>query len=203
MKPQLWLLVGGNGAGKSTFYHRFLRERGVQFVNADQIARAIAPDAPEAASYEAAQLAAELRRTLLARRASFCFETVFSHPSKLDFVAEAKAAGYEIVMVFIHLESGALNLGRIAQRVAEGGHHVPPEKVAERLERLQPQVLAALPLVDQLHVLDNSSIDHPYLIQLRFEQGRLVHQAARLKPWVRRLFAGWLPPRPTLKSVRK
>ncbi|MEA3643971.1 MAG: AAA family ATPase [Lamprobacter sp.] len=54
---QLWLLVGGNGAGKSTFYRLYLEPLGLPFVNADILARIVYPDAPEAHSYDAAKLA--------------------------------------------------------------------------------------------------------------------------------------------------
>jgi dephospho-CoA kinase len=36
---QLWLLVGGKGAGKSTFYRLVLEPLGFPFVNADRLAR--------------------------------------------------------------------------------------------------------------------------------------------------------------------
>ncbi|MFN3582101.1 MAG: AAA family ATPase, partial [Pseudomonas sp.] len=78
---QLWVLTGGNGAGKSTFFRLCLEPRGMAFINADQIARDIDPEHPEQASYEAARLAALLRDGLLREGRSFCYETVFSHPS--------------------------------------------------------------------------------------------------------------------------
>ena len=37
---QLWVLAGGNGAGKSTFYYLHLAKYGIKFVNADLIASA-------------------------------------------------------------------------------------------------------------------------------------------------------------------
>ena len=38
---QLWVLAGGNGAGKSTFYNLYLAKYGIKFVNADLIAKDI------------------------------------------------------------------------------------------------------------------------------------------------------------------
>lgn len=38
---QLWILAGGNGAGKSTFYDRYLKTKGLSFVNADRLAKEI------------------------------------------------------------------------------------------------------------------------------------------------------------------
>lgn len=87
---QLWLLAGGNGAGKSTFYHTQLEPLGFPFVNA-------------------AIIAEQIRKDLLQQGSSFCFETVFSHHSKIDFAVQAKTSGYEIILVFIHLENISLN----------------------------------------------------------------------------------------------
>jgi hypothetical protein len=64
---------------------------------------------------------------------NFYFETVFSHPSKIDFVAHAKALGYQIILVFIHLEPTALNKARVKQRTEEGGHTVPEDKIENRI----------------------------------------------------------------------
>ena len=46
------MLVGGNGAGKSTFYRLALEPLALPFVNADQLARFAFPDDPEVHSYE-------------------------------------------------------------------------------------------------------------------------------------------------------
>ena len=145
---QLWLLVGGNGAGKSTFYRLVLEPLGLPFVNADRLARHVYPEAPKAHSYEAALLAEQQRNTLLLNGASFCFETVYSHPAKIDFVARAKALGYAVIMEVIHLERPELNAARVAQRVREGGHDIPTEKLLQPIPRMLAHVQASIPLCD-------------------------------------------------------
>lgn len=93
--PTLFVLAGPNGAGKSTLYEIVLRGRlEVPFTNADVIQRDELQTADPSASYEAAKIAAGRRAELLRSRSSFVMETVFSHPSKLEFVAKAKEAGY-------------------------------------------------------------------------------------------------------------
>jgi predicted ABC-type ATPase len=159
---QLWLLAGGNGAGKSTFYRLMLEPMGMPFVNADLLAKRLFPDDPEGRSYEAALLATEMREELLVKGQSFCFETVFSHPSKIDFLAKAKAFGYQTILVFIHVDSLSLNKARISQRVAEGGHNVPDDKVEGRIPRTLENVRTAIPLCDQVRILDNSRCDDPF-----------------------------------------
>ncbi|MFH1807688.1 MAG: AAA family ATPase [Pseudomonadota bacterium] len=186
-EKQLWVLAGANGAGKSTFYDNFLAPKGLKFVNADSIAKKLAPEAPEAFSYEAAARAELLRRQLLDDGISFCFETVFSHPSKIDFLAEAKTRGYEVVLVYIHLELPELNAARVAQRVQQGGHSVPEKKIFSRIPRTMQHIRSALPLADEVYLLDNSSAVEPYKVVLHSKAGRISQLPAKVPDWTQRL----------------
>lgn len=183
-KKQIWLLAGGNGAGKTTFYNTQLKPMKLPFINADNIARELFPQNPEQHSYQAASIAEEVRNKLVEEGKTFCFETVFSHPSKVDFIAKAKAYNYEIILVFIHLSSIDLNKARISQRIEEGGHFVPDDKVETRIPRTLENIKIAIQLVDQAYLLDNSDSDQP------FKQVAIVkdHQAEfKIKPipeWV-------------------
>jgi predicted ABC-type ATPase len=184
---QLWLLAGGNGAGKSTFYSRALQPLGMPFINADLIAREVYPDDPEANSYEAAKLAESLRLNQLEEGNSFCFETVFSHPSKVDFMAKAKVCGYQVILVFIHLSSSTLNKARVLQRVSLGGHNVPDELIESRIPRTLANIKNAIPLCDEVRVLDNSLLERPFQPVLTIKQGVCVTHMLPLPEWAQRL----------------
>ena len=190
-QKQLWLLAGGNGAGKSTFYRLYLEPEGIGFVNADLIAKQIDKTHPELASYQAARLAEKLRSGLLGKGISFCFETVFSHPSKIDFVAQAKALGYEVVFVYIHLLTDELNQARVAQRVSEGGHDVPADKIISRIPRTMANVITALALADVVQLYDNSSKAHPYLNIAQIKAGVLTINHS-LPTWAREILINYL-----------
>lgn len=183
MTRQLWVLAGGNGAGKSTFYNNFLAPRGLRFVNADSIARHIAPDAPEKFSYEAAARAEVIRRDLLNKGLSFCFETVFSHPSKIDFLADARTHGYQIVLVYFHLEEPQLNAARVSQRVQSGGHDVPEKKIYARIPRTMKNITTALPLCDEVFLIDNSSAENPFMVVARIIDTKIEQIADTLPDW--------------------
>ena len=188
---QLWVLAGGNGAGKSTFHRLFLAPRGVQFVNADEIARLLCPEAPESANYDAAVIAGHLREDLLLSGVSFCFETVYSHPGKIDFVARARSFGYQVVLVYIHLADPMLHLARVNQRVGEGGHNVPAGKILSRLPRTLVNIRRTLPLASEMHILDNSRLDHPFQRLATLRDGALtLHQPAA--DWLVTLLADYL-----------
>lgn len=184
---QLWLLAGGNGAGKSTFYRTRLAPLGIPLVNADLIAKELFPEAPEVHSYQAMLIVEQLRDNLLHDGRSFCFETVFSHPSKVDFVGKAKALGYQIILVMIHLEPASLNKARIAQRVEEGGHDVPDEKVESRIPRLLRHIKAVIPLCDHVTLLDNSRADNPFVRVLTIRNGLLEEMLDPLPGWAQEL----------------
>jgi len=191
-KKQLWVLAGANGAGKTTFYTTQLKPLGLPFINADHIAKELYPAAPETHSYDAAKIAAHMRSKLLDKGESFCFETVFSHPSKIDFIAQAKANGYEVVLVFIHLDSLELNLARISQRIEEGGHSVPADKVEQRIPRTLEHVKTVLPLCDYAYILLNQSIDKPFEKMATLSQNRLVLNNEELPVWLETLLGDYL-----------
>jgi predicted ABC-type ATPase len=169
-KPQLWMLVGANGSGKSTFYMKYLKGLGLPFINADLIEKDFFPNENQSKnqsknqsnSYQAARVAEKIRFEQLEQANSFCFETVFSHPSKIDFIGKAKALGYEIVMVFMHLNDPGLNKARVSHRVSQMGHDVPEDKIESRIPRVLNNVRLAIPLCDQVRVLDNSSYENPF-----------------------------------------
>jgi predicted ABC-type ATPase len=184
---QLWVLAGGNGAGKSTFYNQHLAKYGIKLVNADLIAKDIDSQNPEESSYQASTVAAKIREDLVSQGISFCFETVFSHESKIDFLANAKASGYTIILVYIHLFDSSLNEARVKQRVSEGGHNVPAEKIRSRIPRTMKYIKIALSIVDEARILDNSSKDNPFQQILVMKSGNFEAKTGPLPEWAKDL----------------
>ncbi len=182
---QLWILAGGNGSGKSTFYQQYLSKTGIKFVNADLIAREIDPDHPEKVSYEAATLAADIRNELLRKGVSFCFETVFSHESKIDFIGLAKSYGYTIILVYFHLMHPNLNEARVFQRTQEGGHSVPADKIRSRIPRTMKNVRTALTIVDETWILDNSYTTDRFKQIVMVKAGHYEIKVDPLPDWVK------------------
>ncbi len=172
--PLLHLLAGPNGSGKSSYVADVLAPiTRLPFINADEIAAAHWPDSAAQHAYEAAQLAEQLRRQRMTDGASFISETVFSHPSKVQLVADASSAGY-LVHLHIVIVPVDLTVQRVRERVRRGGHEVPEQKIRDRYERLWEHLAEAVRIADVTEVLDNSSARHPFRLCASFERGRLA-----------------------------
>ena len=151
--PRLLVFAGPNGSGKSTITER-IRIIG-KYVNADEIKRQL-----DCSDLESAVVAEATREYLLKNKKDFTFETVLSTPRNIDLMERAKVAGYQVVCIYILTKNPEINISRVRNRVKNGGHDVPDEKIRERFIRalrLFPKLFA---ICDELYVFDNS-IDTP------------------------------------------
>lgn len=162
---RLDLVVGSNGAGKSTFIELTLAPLlpRSSVVNADEIARRRWPDYPGTHAYEAARVAAETRAKLIERGESFIAETVFSHPSKLELLDTARAAGYTVILHAVLIPEDLAVL-RVRHRVQAGGHDVLEHKIRERYQRLWSLVAVAAIRADSATFYDNSTLRGPRIV---------------------------------------
>lgn len=185
MRPSLVLLAGPNGAGKSTLYQaRVAPSFAGPFINADIIQREELEDASMEASYKAAQIARDRRSELFDDGKSFATETVFSHPSKLDIIEDARARGYIVIVLHVGVDSPDLSVARVKGRTQEGGHDVPEDKIRARYDRGQPLIREAVLRADRGMVYDNSRLNEPPRQVLVFSTGRLIQADAHLPEWV-------------------
>jgi predicted ABC-type ATPase len=191
-EKQVWILAGANGVGKTTYYQQFLKATGMPFINADLLAKKLDSLNPENVSYEAAIIISKLRSELLKNGISFCFETVYSHPSKIDFVAQAKALNYEIILVYIHLQFAALNQARVAQRVLQGGHNVPIDKIISRIPRTMNNIRASLALADEVRFYDNSYYDTPFITIAEISKGKYTKRVNDLPAWASEIVTDYI-----------
>jgi predicted ABC-type ATPase len=163
--PVFHLLAGPNGAGKSSLYRALLAENVIdaklEFVNADIYERDhLKRIKNHLKRSQAARSWAEGRRSaLLQSKTSFVSETVFSHESKIELIERAKQAGYQIVLYIVAVNNPETLVQRVSNRVREGGHDVPIEKILSRYPRTLANLAKALPLADVAFLYDSQDVE--------------------------------------------
>ena len=179
--PTVMGFVGPNGSGKSSIVEA-LGIRGVEFgdprfhgrivvdceagetlvpiVNPDEIARAIKDANPSLTVSEcnlmAFNAANQIRLIYADAGIDFAFETVGSHPSKVEFLEGLKSSGYFVAVLFVGTESSDINVRRVQQRVRLGGHDVERDKIVSRYERTMELLPRYFAVADYMAIYDNS-----------------------------------------------
>lgn len=177
-KPELIVIAGPNGSGKTSVTQKFLHHEwgeGVTYINPDQVAKDLFGDWNSSSSVlKAANYCEQWRERCLQGRTSFVFETVFSSKEKIDFIVRAKQAGFFIRIFFIATSHPSINASRIANRVIEGGHDVPISKIISRFYKSILNCEIAAKLVDRLYVYDNSVDGRDAMPLFRLSNGDLT-----------------------------
>ena len=158
-KPNLYIIAGCNGAGKTTASLTILPEilNCLEFVNADAIAAGLSPFHPENVAIEAGKLMLKRVDFLLESKKDFAIETTLSSKNHLQTIKKAQEQGFEITLLFFWLNSVELAKERVKIRVSKGGHNIPPEIIARRYERGLENLEKYCVLCDDWFVYDNSN----------------------------------------------
>lgn len=173
--PNLYIIGGCNGAGKTTASYTVLPEvlNCREFVNADEIARGLSPFQPENVAFQSGRIMLNRIRELIHEGADFAFETTLATKSYTSIIKHAISKGYKITLIFFWLESPELAKERVKIRVENGGHNIPEDTIERRYFRgLKNFFTLYLRLTDGWLVYNNSS-SMPELIA-KGEDGDIV-----------------------------
>ena len=166
--PNVVIIAGANGAGKSTAAPYLLRDTlGVdEFVNADQIAAGLSGFNPQGAAFEAGRIMLRRIHALSSERQDFAFETTLASRSFAPLIQRLRqASNYRCYLIYLWLDSPALARARVATRVAAGGHDVPWDVIQRRYRRgIENLKTLYRPLADNWRIYDNSRDHSPRLV---------------------------------------
>ena len=173
--PNLYIIAGCNGAGKTTASMAVLPEvlNCEEFVNADEIAKGLSPFHPEEMAIEAGKLMLRRIDTLLKLHKSFAIETTLASRSYKILVERAKASGYTVTLLFFWLPSPEMAEMRVESRVASGGHNIPKDVIIRRYWLgIQNLFDIFVPIVNNWSLYDNSDNLQPIV-----EKGVVYNQS--------------------------
>jgi len=166
--PNLYIIAGCNGAGKTTASYTVLPEmlNCKEFVNADSIAAGLSPFNTESVAFEAGRIMLQRINTLLNDGVDFAFETTLATRSYVSLIKEAEALGYKISLLYFWLGSPNMAKQRVAERVKEGGHSIPAEIIERRYYRgVFNLINLYIPACSEWIVIDNVDLKPKVIAQ--------------------------------------
>jgi predicted ABC-type ATPase len=134
-KKELIVVGGPNGAGKTTFANEYVACRGTAYVSADAIAAQLSPGDPAAAQIAASREFLNRIDGVILGNSNVIVESTLSGRTFQRLLRNAKAAGFEITLVYLFLDSADTCVARVNERVLKGGHNVPEIDVRRRFVR--------------------------------------------------------------------
>jgi predicted ABC-type ATPase len=192
------VFAGPNGSGKTSLIDEIrasgLRSVGgvfplpTHFINPDQVAKDLPGhfDTQDERDRAAAKAAYSMRAKAIESNEPFAFETVMSHPSRINELLMLKERGYHLLLTFITTDNPEKNVERVTLRYQTGtttGHYVPPDKVRDRYHRTLALLPKAAEISDVVFVYDNTADFAKPSLQAVIEQD-LFSISPDAKPWV-------------------
>lgn len=111
-----------------------------------------------------------------------------SHPGKIDLLKRAQTAGYRTYLYFIATDDPTINISRVRNRAAQGGHAVPEERITSRYYRSLDLLLSAIRSSNRAYIFDNSTDaqDHTWIAEIT--DGKLLEMKSnRIPAWFKRV----------------
>jgi predicted ABC-type ATPase len=163
--PEIYVLAGTNGAGKSSIIGAIILKQGATYFNPDEATKRILA-ANAGVTLDEANSAAWHEGTRLLQRAiderlDFAFETTLGGRTITEMLRSAISAGFEVRVWYVGLKSPELHIARVRARVARGGHDIPTERILERYDRSRYNLIRLLPGLTELWMYDNSEEGDP------------------------------------------
>lgn len=90
---------------------------------------------------------------------TFVSETVFSHESKLALIQEAQQNGFFVMLLVVCLDDTKRLLKRVANRVREGGHNVPSERILTGYPRTLANLAIGVRQADAAILYDSPAVE--------------------------------------------
>lgn len=183
--PEIVVLAGTNGAGKSSVAGAALRQEGGDYFNPDEVAGQLRRADPDLTRREANSRAWHVGRRFLERaierRFRFAFETTLGGRTITGLLLKAANVGLSVRIWYVGLASPELHLERVRSRVRRGGHPIPEQRIRERYDASRENLLQLLPHLTELKLYDNSRERDPAegvppepLLVLHLKEGQVV-----------------------------
>ena len=174
--PNLYIISGCNGAGKTTASYTILPEMlgCKEFVNSDEIAKGLSPFNADniTVAVEASRIMYKRIRELISSQKTFALETTLASRSIAKLLLGAQEKGYYVTLLYFWLNTPDLAVERVKNRVVSGGHNVTETTIRRRYDAGICNLFKLyMPICDFWMITDNS-LSPMEIIAKGFRDGR-------------------------------
>jgi len=134
-------------------------------------------------SYEAALLSDYIRTKLIKEGKRLTFETVMSHPSKIEILQTSQLKGYKNYLYFIGTESPLINIDRVKKRVKQGGHDVDTVRIEDRYYKSMSLLKKAIKNSYRAFIFDNSERKAELILEV-FDAVDITYHYKEVPIWI-------------------
>ncbi|MBC7934447.1 MAG: zeta toxin family protein [Rhizobacter sp.] len=193
--PELYIITGSNGAGKSSVGPDYIPEalRSTIF-DGDKLFMQKKSDYWNSGirSYkECRKLAfADVENTFdalvesaLQQQVDWAYEGHFTNDATWDIPKKFKEASYKIHLLFFGLTDTALSETRVVARSQEGGHYVDPMTISDNFYGNLEKMDQYFVIFDTVTIIDTSEIEHTGLAMLQNGQSFSSVSSTLLPLW--------------------
>jgi predicted ABC-type ATPase len=195
--PELYIITGSNGAGKSTVGPDYLpvhiQQQGPVF-DGDKLfmqKKSELWNSGIRSHKECKKLAFEfveqtfdtLIENALSEKSNFAYEGHFTNEATWDIPRRFKAAGYSIHLIFFGLLNTDLSELRVIARSNEGGHYVDPRTLSDNFYGNLEKLDIHFAMFDMVQIADTSETEHKVLCVLSAGEVVSAVDAVSIPDW--------------------
>lgn len=157
--PEIVVLAGVNGAGKSSVAGVILAEAGGTHFDPDAFARELeaAGVAPGVSVAQAWSAGRDRLLEAIRESRSFALETTLGGTTITVLLRQAAARGLPVRLLYVGLDTVDRHIARVSARAARGGHDIPEARIRARWRRSRENLVTLLPDLHELVLWDNSA----------------------------------------------
>jgi len=195
--PQLLIIAGGNGAGKSSS-SKYISPPKAMIYDPDKEIKRIEsqyPDLPAASIYYAVQnYFLDQVDLVLKNKLNFTIETNFRDAGLMDTVERFRKAGYSIGMVYMLLPNIQLSMERVNNRVREGGHAVDEDSIRTNFYEGQKNLLYFANRFDHIELINAAGEPGKLQSLLSIISGKLAYYNEGPPEWAKEVIDSLIAP---------
>ncbi len=194
--PELYIITGSNGAGKSTVGPSYLPSKiqARDVFDGDKLfmqKRSELFNSGIRSHKECRNLAYEfvdrtfneLAGNALAQRLDFTYEGHFTNDATWNIPKQFKEAGYKINLIFFGLTNPDLSQLRVIERTREGGHYVNAFTVESNFYGNLEKLDKYYKIFDTVQIIDTSDLFHQVLVIISNGQPVSFIPSSQLPKW--------------------